>query len=157
VLIDGLQFARSESELSGKVDGSKLPRLSDMQCSTAEIRFNVRGGTLNSGKLGLTMLLSGQLQLTCQRCLQPLEHELEVKNELELSESLETVEATDDDVDRVLASPAMDVAALVEDEAILALPMIPRHEQCEAASSVGIEAKKSSLFDALAILKNRRT
>jgi len=31
----------------------------------------------------------------------------------------------------VLATKSMDVAALVEDEAILALPMVPLHERCE--------------------------
>jgi uncharacterized protein len=68
--------------------------------------------------------------MTCQRCLQPLAVPVEVAAELELAESREAAEAADDEVDRVVASRNMDVAALVEDELLLALPMVAAHEDC---------------------------
>jgi uncharacterized protein len=36
----------------------------------------------------------------------------------------------EDEIDRVLVSRRMDVGQLVEDEVILVLPMVPRHETC---------------------------
>ena len=157
MLIDGLQFARSASEMAGEIEGAKLVRLAGMQCSTPGIRFRVCGGMNERGKPELSIFLSGQLQLTCQRCLRPLPQALELESRLELSASLEEIEAADDDIDRVLATRAMDVAALVEDEVLLALPMIPRHEHCEAAPEIeAAQARKQSPFDALAALKRRR-
>lgn len=157
VQIDGLQFARSASELAGEIEGARLKRLAEMQCLTPGIRFRVCGGTNGRGRPELSVFLSGRLELTCQRCLRPLLQALEQESRLELSPSLEEIEAADDDIDRVLATKAMDVAALIEDEVLLALPMIPRHEQCDAAPEVAAaQARKKSPFEALAALKRRR-
>jgi len=43
---------------------------------------------------------------------------------------------------------------LVEDEVLLALPMVPKHEQCSAAAGLGADTKPSA-FQALATLKKR--
>ena len=53
-----------------------------------------------------------------------------VDAELQLAGSLSEIAEADDDIDRVLASRRMDIAQLVEDEVILALPMVPRHAAC---------------------------
>ena len=79
------------------------------------------------------------------------EFPLAIDVELQVTESLREIEAADDDVDRVLASRAMDVRGLIEDEVILALPMVPRHERCVAVGA-GVTAKISP-FSALAALK----
>jgi len=70
------------------------------------------------------------MQLVCQRCLDPLPVPIAIDAELQLSESLREISDADDEIDRVLASRHMDVGQLVEDEVILALPMVPRHETC---------------------------
>jgi uncharacterized protein len=51
-----------------------------------------------------------------------------------------------------VASREMSVAALVEDEVLLALPMVPKHERCSAAAGLGADAKPSA-FQALAALR----
>ncbi len=156
LLIDGLQFARSSSEMAGEIKGTRLKRLADMHCLTPGIQFRVSGGMNELGKPSLSIFLTGEFQLICQRCLQPLLYPLELESRLELSESLEEIEVADDDVDRVLATRTMDVAELMEDEAILALPMIPRHEYCEAAPELVAQSAKKSPFDALSALKQGR-
>jgi uncharacterized protein len=55
-----------------------------------------------------------------------------VADERELAQLPVTVE---EDEEPVLGSAHFDVAALVEDEAILCLPVSPRHAQCPAASA----------------------
>src|SRR4030065_176389 len=62
--------------------------------------------------------------------------------------------AADDEIERAVAGRDMNVAVLVEDEVILALPMVPKHEQCRAAEGSDGGAK-SSAFQALAALKKR--
>jgi uncharacterized protein len=70
------------------------------------------------------------VQLVCQRCLGPLPVPIAVDVELQLAESLREISEADDSIDRVLASRNMDIGQLVEDEVILVLPMVPRHEAC---------------------------
>jgi len=163
MVIDGLQFARSSSELAGVIDSSQLQRLGEFQCRTPGIRFRLKGGMNERGKPSIDMLLSAELELTCQRCMQPLAFALDTGVNLELSRHQAEIESAEDEVDRILAKRDMDVAALVEDEVILALPMIPRHEHCEAAPEgahpavieVGT-ARLASPFGALAALKHGR-
>jgi uncharacterized protein len=69
--------------------------------------------------------------------------------------------------DEIVASAAQDVAALIEDEVLLALPLAPRHEHCQIASGVagGVGGKtggrdtvgRESPFGVLARLKDRAT
>jgi len=156
LLIDGLQFACSASEMAGVIEGTRLKRLTDMCCLTPRIRFRICGGTNERGKPSLSIFLSGEFQLICQRCLQTLPYPLELESRLELTASIEEIEAADDDVDRVLATRTMDVAELVEDEAILAMPMIPRHEHCEASLEIVAQSTRKLPFDALEALKRGR-
>jgi uncharacterized protein len=150
--IDGLQFARGRDAVSGSIGLDDLPRLAAMGCDAATLAYVVRGGEGRGGRPSLTIEISGSARLVCQRCLGPLEFELVAQTELELAEAQAEIDAADDDVDRVLATKAMDIAALVEDEAILALPMVPLHERCETGVAEGAPTKASP-FAALAGLR----
>jgi uncharacterized protein len=160
--IDGLQFARSGSEISGNLTPDQLPRLAELGCSTGGIKYRLTGLVNARGKPALAMLIEGEGQMRCQRCLEPLSVVLSGSAELELSKALAEIEQADDEIDRVLAGHAMNVAAMVEDEAILALPMVPRHDQCIAADAVDVagaaespQAKVDSPFSVLAALKKK--
>ncbi|OFZ73941.1 MAG: hypothetical protein A2W04_06890 [Betaproteobacteria bacterium RBG_16_64_9] len=152
-VIDGLQFARTGSEMRGTIGPAQLPRLAEMSCGVDEIAYAIKGGLNAEGKLCLRVQVSGTLQLVCQRCLGPIAHPVAVDVELELSDSLREIAQADDDVDRVLASPAMDAAQLVEDELILGLPLSPRHEGCESAVQGSGESSRPSPFGVLERLK----
>ena len=54
--------------------------------------------------------------------------------------------------DRLLAGPEMSVAAMVEDEIMLVLPQVPRHENCGVEGLVA-QPKRASPFGVLAALK----
>jgi len=150
-VIDGLQFARGALEKRGSLGMEHLPRLTQMQCSTPGLEYQIRGGTAGHGKLFLRISATGRMRLACQSCLGPLSLSIAVDIELELAEYEREIEEADDDVDRVLASRTMDVAGLVEDEVILALPMVPRHDACAGASSAAWAT--GSPFSALLALK----
>jgi uncharacterized protein len=151
-VIDGLQFARSGSQVHGTLDREQLPRLEEMGCRVQSVAFTLGGGTGSKGKLSLRLRASAQLELVCQRCLEPLAMPIVVDAELELSDSVLEIAQAGDDVDRVLATPAMNVAELVEDELILALPQTPKHESCAITGGAQAGAR-NSLFEALARLK----
>ena len=155
LVIDGFQFARGGDELRGTLALSELPRLADMGVAASPgFDFAVCGGQNERGKPVLRIRASGPAAMTCQRCLGPVDVRLDASAVLELAESEAAVEAADDEVDRVVGSPAMDVGALVEDELMLALPMVPRHEACEPKGSRA-QDEAGSPFAALAGLKRK--
>ena len=129
-VIDSLQFARAGLEKRGRVGMQELLRLAQMQGSTEGLEYHLRGGRTGTGRPCLRISVSGCVQLPCQRCLDPLPVPIVVDAELQLAGSLSEISEADDDIDRVLASRRMDVGQLVEDEVILALPMVPRHAAC---------------------------
>jgi uncharacterized protein len=129
-VIDSLRFARAASEQRGVLGMEKLQRLAKMQCSTEGLEYRLRGGKAGNGEPCLRISVRGSVELLCQRCLAPFPVPIAIDAELQLSESLREISQADDEIDRVLASRYMDVGQLVEDEVILALPMVPRHETC---------------------------
>jgi uncharacterized protein len=153
-VIDGLQFARGAQAIRGVLGMEHLPRLVELQGATEGLAFGLRGGMRDDGKPCLWISVSGELRLLCQRCLGPLIFPQSIDVELVLTDDPREIEAAEDEVDRVLASRAMSVAQLVEDEVLLALPMVPRHDRCSAAVRAGREAKPSP-FSVLTELKHR--
>jgi len=150
--IDGPRFAMAREVVTGALAIEDLPRLAEMGCQAATLQYAVRGGEDADGRAALAVEVSGQLRLTCQRCLGALEFPLAATSVLELADSQAEIDAADDERDRVLASKSMDVAAIVEDEAILALPMVPLHASCETAVAHA-GRKEASPFAALAGLQ----
>jgi uncharacterized protein len=148
--IDGLTFARDRDERSGRIDAAALPRASELGAVFGPVDYRVVGIVAASGKPGLRIEAAGTATMLCQRCLAPTALPIRVASELELAVSQAAIDATDDDVDRVVAGPAMDVQALVEDELILALPMVPRHDGCVATAGGAPAAARASPFAALA-------
>src|SRR5262245_30228294 len=150
--IDGPRFAAEREVVAGVLAIADLPRLAELGCEAATLDYTVRGGEDAEGRATLTVGVSGELRLTCQRCLDPVDVPLATTTVLELAGSQAEIDAADDERDRVLASKSMDVAALVEDEVILALPMVPLHVHCETAVTAA-GGENASPFAALAGLK----
>jgi uncharacterized protein len=79
------------------------------------------------GNLELEGMLWGRLILTCQRCLQPAEFALNESIALRVvrTEAL----AVDDESEYVIADPTrLDLRWLSEEQALLAMPLVPMHE-----------------------------
>jgi uncharacterized protein len=152
--IDGLAFARAAGMLKGRLGIESLPRLAQSGCSDCVLDFVLTGAINERGKPELRLAAHGSVRLQCQRCLGNLDFPLQVEARLELAASEAEILAAEDDADRTVAGRDMNVADLVEDELILALPMVPKHERCHAAEGTD-EVAKPSAFQALAALKKR--
>jgi uncharacterized protein len=113
-----------------------------------EIRLHLRGGA--------------DLSLVCQRCLGPLPTRLAAERDFVFAAD-ETIaaELDADSEDDVLAlTRSLDLRSLVEDELLLALPLVPRHELCPEPLPMAAgdaddapEAERPNPFAALAALK----
>ncbi len=153
--IDGLTFARNAAVLEGRLGLESLPRLAQSGCSGSIIDFVLNGEINERGRPSLRLLVDGSVRLECQRCLDSLDLPLHLEAHLQLASSEAELAAAGDDVECVLAGREMSVVALVEDEVLLALPMVPKHERCSAAAELGGSAKEPA-FQGLAALKHAK-
>ena len=72
------------------------------------------------------------LALTCQRCLGEVDVPVAVDRSFRFVADEATALAQDDEAeeDLLALSPAFDLVELVEDELLMAMPVVPRHEAC---------------------------
>lgn len=73
-----------------------------------------------------------RLSMECQRCLGPVAVALDVRRSLMFvaGEDAAALLDADSEHDVLVMSRALDVRELIEDELLLALPLVPRHETC---------------------------
>lgn len=79
--------------------------------------------------------VGGQLRATvwhaCQRCLEPAQFEIETALDMHLVASDQAAGNLSPDLDPfVLSGAEVSLADLIEDALIMALPMVPRHDDC---------------------------
>jgi len=68
----------------------------------------------------------------CQRCLEPVSIDLDCQVSLALVESEEAASRLPDSMEPLISpDETVDLLELIEDELILALPIVPRHTSCE--------------------------
>ena len=151
-VIDGFEFASAGATQQGIWPLKELPRLRDMLANDAgEVAYEVSGVRDGRGRPALRLQVRGTLSLRCQRCLEPMEFEVNTDETLVLATTLAEIHAEPADAhapDRVVAGREMALGELIEDELILALPFAPRHEDCSAAG-MGDQDSGSSPFAGL--------
>ena len=132
---DVVELARQGQVIDGAVPVRELPRLAaSVAQPTGTLVYRIVGRYDDRGRAGALLHLTGDLALACQRCGGPLTFHLErdaafrfVANE----EELNSVPLDDDDeAEAVVGGHSTDLAAWIEDEAILSLPLVPRHDDC---------------------------
>ena len=159
--IDTFQLARSRQRIDGEVEIARLPRLAEYLTATGGVlRYRIDGVIDDLGHPAADMRLQGRLQLICQRCNAPLEFELDRTTRFRFvgtEEELNSLPIEDDEVDAAVGSPALNIHDWVEDEAILSLPLVPRHDACSPPLNPGGHqraAKPPNAFAALPGLLN---
>ncbi|MFZ2650440.1 MAG: DUF177 domain-containing protein [Burkholderiaceae bacterium] len=171
--LDVAAFADAAGELLGQWPLTGLRRLADTAHRDAsagddefahwEVRGEKRSVTTGPAQVWLHLSARAKLSLLCQRCLQPTVTALEVRRSyLFVQGEAAAAELDAQCEDDVLAlGSELDLRELVEDELLLSLPLIPKHEQCQqplpgmAAAAGGIEPPPGLQhpFAALAVLK----
>ena len=157
-VVDCLEFARSGGVLERSIGLDELPRLADLLASMAGfLSVRLEGSRDDTGKSWLQVDIAGEPVLYCQRCLGGVKFPLAISSRLQLmapGEEWPDDDLADDSADAITAEKALAVLLLVEEEVLLALPIAPRHEQCEPPSAVAGE-HGSSPFAALAAFKKQ--
>lgn len=91
-----------------------------------------RTGAAGAGSCWLHVEAHARLDLVCQRCLGPVPTDLRAERSFLFVPGEEQAAALDAEIeDDVLAlTRSLDLRELVEDELLLSMPLVPRHEVC---------------------------
>lgn len=157
---DAFRLARTGEALRGEATMRQLPRLAQSVLDPADrIRYEIQGRIDDDGHPGATMRLSGRLTLRCERCNEPMTFDLDrdvpfrfVQDE----QALNALPIEDEELEAVVGSTAMRLLPWVEEEAILSLPLVPRHQDCALPLGENLpptEPERANPFAALARLK----
>lgn len=125
----------------------------------------LRAGSTGQLDIWLHLTADTSLPLTCQRCMRAVQTPLHVDQWYRFVASEDIAMAEDDasDEDLLVLSPQFDLAAVLEDELLMALPLVPMHDTCPEVPvfSTGVidtpesVADKPNPFAVLAHLKKK--
>ena len=164
------KWADTGFEWSGEVDPNSFERLVAM-LSTEHDQSNTQLNAelyRRNNVLHLAFTLTGDVWLTCQRCLQPVAVDLSDDYNIALLENDSQVRLINEEQDYLLLdeivteqSPErlLPFKRLVEDEILLKIPMAPKHDDCEMSveqfGEIPEEEENENPFAALASLKGK--
>jgi uncharacterized protein len=140
--LDVAELAQRAEQISGQWPLALLERLSDFAVAespataSAQVSWQLTGQarpiTGGAAEIWLHMQAQISLPLCCQRCLGPVQTRVEVDTWLRFVGDEAQAAALDAELEEdVLAlEREQDALELVEDELLLALPLVPRHDEC---------------------------
>jgi len=167
--LDVAHLAAEGGELAGQWPVAELTRLAEMNMpvdtSAPEVQWQVQGElrpvTGGAAEVWLHLQAQAELALCCQRCLGPVHETVAIDKPLRFVANEAQAAALDAELeDDVLAlERTLDLRELVEDELLLALPLVPRHAECPEPLPMPADDaepdEKANPFAALAQLKTR--
>lgn len=159
ILIDAFEFCRLGEAREGEFAVADMPRLAaEAVDPTGTVRWSLSGGRHPQGHPQLMLTVAGTVQLRCQRCLAPFTFAIDSRAVLVLAHDeagADELEASldDDTLEVVPASRQFSVSDLVEDEALLALPVSPRHDVCPQQPVPQDAAQEDKAASPFAVLK----
>ncbi len=177
--LDVKQLAHQSANLHGvwpqeqfkRLTADTLPLLAD--APQTEVQWSVsceeRAVTGGVPQVWLHLKANTLIRLECQRCLMPMTARMNIDRHFlfarDEDQAAQLDEESEDDV--LVLVRQLDLTELVEDELILALPIVPRHQVCPQPLMQGsdngtdestlIEDKPPHPFAALAALKKSTT
>ncbi|KDE40025.1 MAG: YceD family protein [Nitrincola lacisaponensis] len=160
---DPRKLAERGAQITGIAEISAMPRLASFLCNeqgaidvTLDFAVDEQHLRTLSGKA------VGQVQMTCQRCLEPVAVDVEAELSLAVVLNDEQARNLPRYYDPLLVEEEdVELLPIVEDELILSLPSVPMHVDCSVKTSWGdsetvrLQQEKPNPFSVLASLKNK--
>jgi uncharacterized protein len=128
--LDLARAARQTYGLQGRLPVKSLPRLTAALASDAgEVELKLEVGLDPARRVVVSGRMDAELELQCQRCLEPVKLKVHAEPHLAWVKSDEQVAALPDGYEPLLSADGqVALRELVSDELLLALPLVPKHE-----------------------------
>jgi uncharacterized protein len=158
------ELSRRRGTVKGELALKDMPRLAERLVDAAgALRFQMRGLVDELGRPAAMLEIEGRVLARCDRCGGPVEVLIDEQARFFFvadEEELGSLPIDESPEEPLLGSRRFDVASLVEDQAILALPMSPRHDDCASSATAEVDAgpdgETHRPFEALAALRKPR-
>jgi uncharacterized protein len=168
--LDVKAFAQAGATLTGSDPLSHYPRLAQEAQGPVDgllVRWRAEGELHTEADgvshVWLHLQVDADLPLTCQRCLQIDPMPLQVERSFRFVADEATAEALDDEAeeDLLALNRDFDLHQLIEDELLMELPLVPRHETCPRelpmqSSSADFEEAAAEKTNPFAMLQGLR-
>jgi len=153
--LDVEALAIEGARLAGEWPAAEFSRLLDSAhaaCDPAAlppVRWEATGEyrTPRAGEaqVWLRLKVHANVPLVCQRCLGPLDSAIDVDTAIRFVRGEDAAADLDaaSEFDVLALTNSLDLEALAEDELLLALPLVPRHEPCTAGEAGVALARES--------------
>jgi len=161
--LDLLATADAGRVLRGSIGLAQLERVVPLLTATeGELQVQLELGKDADGTHYLYGRISGAVQLQCQRCLEPMNLPLELRFRLGIVPDHEAACRLHERYEPLIAgSEPAQIADIVSDEVLLALPLVPAHTDSGMCRGVlqdyrpSLQEQRENPFAALAGLKQK--
>lgn len=161
--VDPRKLAERETLFTGTAQVADMPRLvsclaDDRGSFAVEVGFakDEQGLNVVSGSI------CGTVNMTCQRCLEPVSVEVTATLNLAVVLTEKQAEHLPRDYDPLIVeADEIELLPIIEDELMLSLPLVPYHDDCSIQTSFGdvetarTQEEKPNPFSVLAQLKQK--
>jgi uncharacterized protein len=123
-------LAGTETAVDFSIPLAELPRVSyELTARDGEAKGRVRFSR-QLGQAVADLEVSAQPEVICQRCMQPMRWPVEVKSRIALVSDYDAADRVPEGLEVFLVeADSVSVRDLVDEEVMLALPSVPRHEE----------------------------
>lgn len=132
-------FAKRQGTHSGEERLSRFERLMEQSQGlgaetyvTYSVQGDMRPDAAGVDEPWLHLAAQATLSLVCQRCLGPVDEGVQFERDFRFvaSEALAEVEDEESEEDVLVLSKAFDLLELIEDELLMATPLVAKHATC---------------------------
>ncbi|KMQ81155.1 hypothetical protein BPMI_01796c [Candidatus Burkholderia pumila] len=144
--LDLYDFAKSSRQAAGELRVSQMPRMlaevpADAPDRDTMFTWQGKGSTqpelqddgTDALQPYLRLAVHGSVWLTCQHCLKPYSQHLDIDATYRIVATEEEVDEyplDNDEVEVIVGSRQFDFVDLIEEELLLSLPFVPKHNAC---------------------------
>lgn len=160
VTIDAIRLADTGAHLAGEIPVKAMGRLRNL-CLDGRGKATIELYFERGGKRGLRRVrgtITASIRVACQRCLEPMRLTIVAEPSLVVTHGDERATLPKQEADVLLADQPVSLSNLVEDELLLAMPMIPMHDtrECSAVAALDVQQPpRPSPFTVLTKLKHK--
>lgn len=143
--IDPFRYAEQDLKLDGLVKIADMHRLSStLSSADGDVaKVSLQFGVDEQGITFLKGRVEAKLKLQCQRCMEPFTYEIISDFVLGIVNTLDEANSLSDHYEPALTKESgLALRELIEDEIILNLPIIPRHEANECTVKLPLKDAK---------------
>ncbi|MFM9834679.1 MAG: YceD family protein [Methylophilaceae bacterium] len=131
ILINNLEFAQKNLEISGDLSPLDCLRLGEMLSSNdknqASIHYTLKGFAKGMHLPSMHLQVESILPVLCQRCLEAMQIELNLNFDYLICENSPDEADENDEIDWLEPSQHMNLNEMIEDELLIAMPIAPVH------------------------------